>query len=178
MIALQRLLVGMAALSLLLAAAANAAEEEPWKRVLRGEDAKKATELQKLIDELSAAGKFAEAVKPAEELTQLREAIQGKDHWQVIDAQWQLKTLKQIAGPPLVMQEAVLKAKRDTTKANRLNQNNKYREADLLFREVLETYHKLLGENHPYTATSLNYLAYNLYSQAKYVEAELSSASH
>ena len=53
----------LAGVTVVLAAALSAAAEEPaWKRVLQGEDAKKAEQLQKRIGELEAADNYAEAV--------------------------------------------------------------------------------------------------------------------
>jgi hypothetical protein len=56
-----------------------AAGEPPYKRLLQGDDANKVAALSKLIDELWAAGKFAEAVAPAEEELTLRRRVQGRD---------------------------------------------------------------------------------------------------
>src|SRR5262245_58278974 len=83
------------------------AEEPPYQRLLRGDDAKKAAALQKQVKELWGAGKFAEAVAPAEELRALRQRVQGEDHWEVTDAAWEAETLRQAARFPEAKQAAL-----------------------------------------------------------------------
>jgi hypothetical protein len=65
---------------------APGSDKPPWQRLLQGEDAKKAAEQKKQLDELQAAGKFEEALKVAEVLAQLRTKVQGKDHWEAVNA--------------------------------------------------------------------------------------------
>ncbi|MCE2665183.1 MAG: tetratricopeptide repeat protein [Microcystis sp. 53602_E8] len=48
----------------------------------------------------------------------------------------------------------------------------KYEEAEPLYLQALELRKRLLGENHPYVANSLNNLAKLYYFQGKYEEAE------
>src|SRR5437899_1997231 len=62
------------------------ADKPPWQRLLQGEDAKKATEQAKQLEQLQADGKFEDALKVAEALAELREKVQGKDHWQAASA--------------------------------------------------------------------------------------------
>jgi hypothetical protein len=47
-----------------------------WQRLLQGDDAKKAAELEKKLAQLQEAGQFAEALKVAEALTELRTKVQ------------------------------------------------------------------------------------------------------
>ena len=53
-----------------------------WQRQLTAEDEKKAQQLMGRTLYLESEGKFAEALRPAEALAQLREQRQGADHWQ------------------------------------------------------------------------------------------------
>jgi hypothetical protein len=76
------------------------AEEPPYKRLLQGDDAKKAQALDKQIAELWAAGKFAVAVTPAEQLRDLRRRVQGDKHWQADDAARLAEMLRQAAALP------------------------------------------------------------------------------
>ena len=48
----------------------------------------------------------------------------------------------------------------------------KYNEAELLYQQALALRQKLLGNDHPDVASSLNNLALLYYSQGKYKEAE------
>ena len=48
----------------------------------------------------------------------------------------------------------------------------KYKEAEPLYQQALALRQKLLGDDHPDVATSLNNLASLYYSQGKYKEAE------
>ncbi|MBD2675739.1 tetratricopeptide repeat protein, partial [Aphanizomenon flos-aquae FACHB-1416] len=48
----------------------------------------------------------------------------------------------------------------------------KYKEAEPLYQQALALRQKLLGDDHPDVATSLNNLALLYYSQGKYKEAE------
>jgi tetratricopeptide (TPR) repeat protein len=164
--------VWTAALGLVLAAAANGAEEEPWQRLLKGDDAKKATELQQQIDKLTESGKFAEAVKPAEEVLALRQRVQGDKHWETVTARVVRDTLKHVAAQPAASQQDIVTANKQMAEADRLDQRARYAEAEPLLRQALAIRRKVLGEQHPDTATSLDNLAGNLYYQGKYPEAE------
>jgi hypothetical protein len=66
----------------------------PWQRLLQGADADKAEELQKHLDAQLAAGKLDDAVRSAEESARLRQARQGKDHWQAVDARLTVEALR------------------------------------------------------------------------------------
>jgi tetratricopeptide (TPR) repeat protein len=48
----------------------------------------------------------------------------------------------------------------------------RYKEAEPLYRQALEISQRVLGEDHPDTATSYNNVAYNLHAQGRYEEAE------
>jgi len=65
----------------------------PWQRLLQGDDARKAEELQQRVDELQQAGKFEEALKGARRLTRLRVERQGKEHWQAMDTRFEVEAI-------------------------------------------------------------------------------------
>src|SRR5260370_41458461 len=69
-----------------LAADGPGPEVPPWKRVLTGDDAKRASQLVKQVEELEATGKFAEAQVPARELLELRKRGLGPDHYLTANA--------------------------------------------------------------------------------------------
>jgi tetratricopeptide (TPR) repeat protein len=170
MIALR--LVGTVAAALGLAALSLGAEEPPWKRLLRGEDAKRAAALQQQVAELEAAGKFAEAVKPAEALLALRKRVQGEGHWQAADATRQLETLKRVAGLPAEQQRRLVEVPGLMAQAADLGRRAKFAEAEALYRRALAVREEVLGPRHPSTATSYNNLAANFMDQGQPAAAE------
>jgi hypothetical protein len=98
--------------ALLVAVLASAglagAEEPPYKRLLRGDEARKAAALQKRVEDLWAARKFAEAVAPAEELLALRKGVQGEGHWEAADAARWVRRLRQAAALPADKQASLV----------------------------------------------------------------------
>jgi tetratricopeptide (TPR) repeat protein len=160
-------------LAIVLAAAGAASAEEPlYKRLLQGEDAKKAAALQKQIAERWAAGKFAEAVAPAEELLALRKRVQGEDHGEAADAARMLRTLRRAAALPAEKQASLAQAPGLAAKAATLRDRGKYAEAEPLLRQALGVYEEVLGPKHPLTARLCNNLATNLEKLGRAREAE------
>ena len=51
--------------------------------------------------------------------------------------------------------------------AANLNSQGKYAEAEPLYRKALEIWQRVLGEDHPNTATSYNNVGFNLNAQGK-----------
>jgi Flp pilus assembly protein TadD len=150
----------------------SGADDPPWKRVLKGDDARKATELERRLDEFEEAGKFAEAHTPARELLALRERVQGAGHWQTQDARRLVETLQQIAGKPVDLQKALVLATKQTAEAEQLYQQGRYARAEVLYRQALGVRQKVLGAEHPHTAGSLDRLAGSLDAQGRYAQAE------
>jgi tetratricopeptide (TPR) repeat protein len=148
------------------------AEEPPYKRLLQGDDAKKAKALSKRIEELWATGKFGEAVAAAEEELALRRRVQGEAHWEAADAVRRADTLRQAARLPPTQQKTLAEVPRTEAKARELDAQGKYAQAEPLYRKVLAVREELLGPKHPETATSYDNLAVNLYMQGRAHEAE------
>jgi tetratricopeptide (TPR) repeat protein len=148
------------------------AEEPAYKRLLKGDDAAKVAALEKEIEELWAAAKFAEAQKPATEILALRQRVQGKGHWQTGDAARKLETLRQATKLPAKQQQALAEVSGLLAKAEDLTKRGKYAQAEPLFRKVLAVCEEVLGPKHPDTATSYNELAVNLEAQGRSREAE------
>jgi tetratricopeptide (TPR) repeat protein len=148
------------------------AEEPPYKRLLQGDDATKAAALEKRIEELWAAAKFADAQEPAAEILALRQRVQGEGHWQTSDAARQLETLRQATKLPVKQQQALAEVAGFLAKAQDVMKRGKYAEAEPFYRKALAVYEEILGPKHPDTATSYNELAYNLQAQGRPREAE------
>jgi tetratricopeptide (TPR) repeat protein len=173
--------VALGAAGLLLAVALHAEEPKakgpdpgrpPGQRLLTGEDARQAQELQERIDALYAQGMFAEAVEPAERLGRLRQRLQGADHWEAADAQRQVQTLRAVAGKPAEQRRALAQTAAQIRQAEALNARGRYREVEPLREQVLATVRKALGEEHPDTARAYNDLAFCQYAQGRYSRAE------
>jgi hypothetical protein len=130
------------------------APKPPWQRLLTGDDDKKAGGLEKRIEELEAADKYAEAIRLGEELLALRTKVQGADHWETVNRKWALAALKKVAALPEAQRIGWRQAKQGDTEASRLRQKAQYVKALPLRQERLKWCRQVLGEDHPDTATS------------------------
>jgi hypothetical protein len=156
----------------LATAAGNGAEDAPWQRMLKGDDARRAEALERRIEELQAGGQFAEAVQPAREVLTLRERVQGARHWQTVNARRQVETLKHIAGQPAEARRQMALAGQRLAEAEQLHQKGRYAQAEPLLRQALAARRRVLGEGHTDTALTLSNLASNLDQQGQHAQAE------
>jgi tetratricopeptide (TPR) repeat protein len=164
----------LAVLELALVVVDSTADPKPpWQRLLTGGDAQKAAELAKRIAALAAADQYAQAIHLAEELLALRMRLQGADHLETVNQHWDVQALKRIAALPVEKRAGWRKAEQRAAEAQRLNQKAQYVKAAQLWEEQLNWCRQVLGEDHPDTATSYNYVALNLAGQGKYAEAGL-----
>jgi CHAT domain-containing protein/tetratricopeptide (TPR) repeat protein len=143
----------------------------PWQRLLQGEDARKAAEQEKCLNELQAAGQFEQALKVAEGLAELRQKVQGRDHWETANARSRVEVLRCLLGQEKDRRQEYAGVFALMAQANALQQKARYSEAQPLLEKVLALNRKVLGEEHPDTAASYNNLAVNLHAQGKYAEA-------
>jgi CHAT domain-containing protein/tetratricopeptide (TPR) repeat protein len=141
-----------------------------WQRLLTGDDARKAADLEKRIAELEGAGREADAVRAAEDLLVLRTRVQGADHWQAVTQKWELVTMKKVAALPAEKRRGWQEAAKGDEEAGRLEEGGEYAKALPLARERLKWCQEVLGEDHPLTAQSYNNVALNLFQQGKYAE--------
>jgi CHAT domain-containing protein/Tfp pilus assembly protein PilF len=153
-------------------AEAPSPEKPAWERLLQGADQKKATELDGRVDQLQEAGKWAEAVRAAEELLELRQKVQGKDHWEAVNARWQVQALRAAQRQNKEVQKEYAGVVALDREAVALEARGSFREAQPLRQKALEIRLKVLGEDHPDTATSYNWVAFDLNAQGKYAAAE------
>jgi tetratricopeptide (TPR) repeat protein len=147
-------------------------DKPPWQRLLTGDDARKAEELQKRIDALFARAEFAEAVGPAEELLRLRQQVQGADHWEAADERWQVKTLRAAVGKPAEQRRQLAETSNNVRRAKALHAKGRYRDEEPLREQVLAIWRQVQGEEHPDTATAYNNLALCQKAQGRSAEAE------
>jgi tetratricopeptide (TPR) repeat protein len=144
----------------------------PGLRKLTGDDEKRAKDLDAQIDNALKADRWDEAVAKAEELLALRMKVQGPKHFDTVDTEWQLKTLRGVAPMPKDDRVAVLSAGSINQQAETFLAQGKYAQAQPLFEQALAIRRRLLTDDHPYTATSYNNLAVSLNAQGKLTSAQ------
>ena len=172
------LLIGMGIEILDLPAAAQttppkeAQPPTPGLHKLSGDDAKRAEELDKAIDAALKSDRWDEAIARAEELLALRARVQGSKHFETVDAEWRLETLRRAALMPHEDRVAYQSAETINEQAIALNAQGKYAQAQPLFEKALEIHRRLLTDDHPDTAASYNDVAANLDAQGKYAAAQ------
>jgi tetratricopeptide (TPR) repeat protein len=166
-------MTGVAGLLLLSPLAADPpSPKPPWQRLLQGEDARQAQQLEQKLAQQQEAGQLKEALETAQALRRLREKGQGADHWQTVDARWSTEALARVckqgkeAGQQYA-QSGVLQRQAAT-----LLRQGRSREARPLLEKVLLIRRKLLGEEHPLTAQGYNDLGYGQSFQGQYTQAE------
>jgi len=142
-------------------------------RKLTGDDAGRAEELDKAIDTVLKADRWDEAIAKAAELLVLRTRAQGPKHFETVNAEWRLKTLRRVAPMPHEDRVAYLSANTMDEQARALYAQGKYAQAQTLHEKALAIRRRLLADDHPDTAASYNYVAFNLQAQGKYTQAQL-----
>jgi Tfp pilus assembly protein PilF len=141
-------------------------------RALTGDDERRAKQLDEQIYKAMKEDHWNEAIAKAEELLALRSQVQGAGHFEAVDADWRVKALRRVAGSTQGERAAFLSATDMNEQAESLYEKGKYAEAHPLLEKALAIRRRLLGEDHPETATSHSNLAGNLDMQGKCVEAE------
>jgi len=139
---------------------------------LTGDDAKRAEELDKAIDAKLKADRWDKAIAGAEELLALRTRAQGPKHFETVDAEWRLKTLRRVAAMPQVDRVAYQSANTMNAQGENLYAQGKYAQAQPLFEKALETFRRVLTDDQPETARSYVWLATSLNAQGKYAQAQ------
>jgi tetratricopeptide (TPR) repeat protein len=139
---------------------------------LTGDDKRRAKQLNEQIDEARERNRWDEATAKAEEVLALRTRVQGAKHFETVNAAWQLKTLRQVAAFPKDVRASFLAA-RDAGAAARMHkQFGDFVTAQPLYERALDSDRRVLGEDHPLTATSYDDLALNLQAQGKHAAAQ------
>jgi tetratricopeptide (TPR) repeat protein len=146
--------------------------EPPWQRLLQGADAKKAAEQESRVSQLQEAGHFAEALKVAQALAELRAKAQGAEHWEALNARFAVEALRHVLRAKKEEQHSYRGALVLNRAAYSLAAKGHNFEAQPLYDQVLSIRRKVLGEEHPDTATSYSWAADNLSALGKYKEAE------
>jgi hypothetical protein len=135
------------------------AGKPPWQRLLQGDDATKAQQLQQQIDKHWEAAEFDQALKAAAELLALRQNVQGADHWEAVNADWLRKPFQIALTRQAAEQQALAKLLAFGREAETLRSRGRYREEQPLLEQILNISRQVLGEEHSDTATSYAHLA-------------------
>jgi CHAT domain-containing protein len=167
---LRMLIVALLGLSYLAPVVAD--EPKPqWQRMLTGEDAKKAAELEKRTQDFLVLGNHLEAIRLQEELLALRTKVQGADHWETVDQKWNLMFLKILVALPREKRTTLNKAFEGmVVAADRLEKQAQFASAMPFLQEGLKCCQEILGENSPKTIAAYGKIAFNLHYQGKYTE--------
>jgi tetratricopeptide (TPR) repeat protein len=139
---------------------------------LTGDDAKRSDELDKTIEAALKADRWDDAIARSEELLALRTRAQGPKHFETVNEEWRLKTLRRVAPMPGEDRVAYRSAKTMDEQAEAFHAQGKYAEAQPLFEKALEIRRRLLSDDHPDTTSIYDRLANNLKAQGKYTAAQ------
>jgi tetratricopeptide (TPR) repeat protein len=171
-----RLVVGLGTV-LLPATAQTTSQKEvqptaPGLRRLTGDDAKKAEKLDEAIEAALEADRWDDAIARAEELLALRVRAQGPKHFEMVNAHWTVKTLRNMTAMPHEDRVAYKSAIIADAQGKDLYAQGKYAQAQPLFETALAIRRRLLTDDNPLTVTSYGNLATNLNAQGKYAQAQ------
>jgi len=144
----------------------------PGLRKLTGEDEKRAKQLDEQIDKAMKADHWDEAIGRAEELFALRTRAQGPKHFETVNTEWRLKTLRRVAVMKKDDRAAFLTADHANQKVQTLRGQGKYADAQALCEKALEIRRRLLTDDHPLTADSYDKVAANVNDLGEYAVAQ------
>ncbi len=148
------------------------AKKPQWQRMLEGDDATAAAELQKKVNDSEQKDAYDSAIESAKALLAIRQRIQGQDHYETANAKVQLQVLSKISALSSAEREQWRQAVQSASQAKELESNLKYLEAIPIWEAAVKVSLKFLGDNHPTTAASYDGLATNLHAQGKHAEAD------
>ena len=131
-----------------------------------------ASVLESRIDSLRMEAKYAEALEVAKELFALKRSDKEAKEYEIGDVERLVQTLEYIAGLSEIEQQELAETDRLTSAYTEHYENGNYTEAAALAQKQLEIRRKLLGDEHPDVASSLNNLASFLNAKGDYAGAE------
>lgn len=129
-------------------------------------------ELNKSIDVLWRAGKFAEAVEPPRQAAAICEKALGPDHWRTAEALRKVETQNTIAGLPEEGRRALMAVPVLEQEFMDAYGKARYADAERLVRQLMDVRRRWLDEGHLDTATSYSNLAVVCHARGKLTEAE------
>jgi tetratricopeptide (TPR) repeat protein len=149
-----------------------AASPPPYQRMLRGEDARNARELEEKLGRALKAVRFEEALREAEALLALRQKLQGVDHFQTKDAYWGAEAIRRVLKQDAATRRAMAGLPALARQARQQEARARHREAQAAWDKVLALLRRVLGENCPDTAEGYSNLARALNEQGRYAAAQ------
>ena len=160
--------------AIVLVAAANvgwAAAPPGMTRDLTAAEQKEVAALVARKSKHASDGAFEQAANAAQQIADYRRAHQGSRHWQAIDARFEIEEWKRLAAVAVKDRGEVLRVITLNQEGVALLHKGRFREAEKPLRQALRICEKVLGPDHPDTATSYNTVAYCLKAQGKAAEA-------
>jgi tetratricopeptide (TPR) repeat protein len=149
-----------------------AAVKPPWQRLLQGADLKKAADFEEQVKRLQQAGQWADAVRVAEAELELRQKVQGKDHWETATALWQVRTIRHVAAQDEKVRSEYVGYRGLIQQAEALGARGQYQKALAVRQQIEDLMRKVLGEDYPDTATSCYDVAAVLRLLGRFKDAE------
>jgi len=141
-------------------------------RALTGDDARRAEELGKAGEAALKADRWDDAIAKAEDLLALRARVQGPKHFETVNAEWLLKTLRRMALMPKEDRVALQTAGTMNEQGKTLYAQRKYAQAQPLLEKALEIRRRLITDDHPDTAEIYKNVAYILNARGRYAQAQ------
>jgi CHAT domain-containing protein/tetratricopeptide (TPR) repeat protein len=144
----------------------------PWQRLLVGEDAQRAHQLEMLIAEARIEGKLPEARQAARTVLEIRTRLQGADHYQTADTGRLVHLLDGIAALPPEAQKELAQVTKLNADALRLSGQGHYMQALALLRRALAAHTRHLGEEDSQAAALYHALGFLLGKVGKPAQAQ------
>jgi CHAT domain-containing protein/tetratricopeptide (TPR) repeat protein len=144
------------------------ARKPPCERLLEGADAERVADLTQRSEAAIAEVKVEEAIRLQDELVSLRNALQGEDHWEAVRERIVQNTLRTLDSASWRDWVSAVDVERE---GQELAKQGAFAEAESLFQKALDIRIRVLGENHPDTATGYNNVAFALNGQSRSREA-------
>ncbi len=119
--------------------------------------------LEKKRDELFEAGEFSAAVDPAREILGIRSASQPAQHWEVRTASEHLRSCKRLSAIPQDQRKRIKTAWDSCSRASEESAARRFDRAEPIWRQALDTFREVLGEQDVYTLVIENELGFALY---------------
>ena len=161
----------LALLGMFLALTAWAAAPPPLWQALTETQNKEVAALQQQLDRHAEAGDFEAAAKVAQQIAEYRGKRQGTGHWEVIEAWFTVQYWERLSQVPAKDRAEVFRADRSNGLGFELLNRGRPQEAEKPLRQALAMRVKVLGADHPDTATSYHNLARCLQRLGKVSEA-------
>jgi CHAT domain-containing protein/tetratricopeptide (TPR) repeat protein len=165
-------MVSLGVMSLCHTSAQNP-EEPPWKRVLKGDAAKRVAELDQQVRNLYESGRYSEGIKPAREAFEIRSRELGPTHWHTVNTKNSLDLFVAIAALPKSAQDELTSARKlEKGELLKLWEKGQYGEALAVAERLVAIRQRYLPNDCSLVATTLNQNAILCNELAQYSKAE------